>query len=190
MPWSTRPLTLLIGLGLLVGCSAPQTDAPVAAWVTANAVVLRGVAPQAGAFNTGRSDPVRFVGLEYYLTRASTYDAVDAYVAANAPSRLAELRADLRPLRPDTADMFGFVQQVMAAPDKQARLDRARRVRELVEQLPHPPGDPAHAVVAHHAAQIVAFYEHYALPDADALVYRDAHAAQNLRWWRDRTEAA
>jgi len=32
----------------------------------------------------------------------------------------------------------------------------------------------------------VSFYEHYSLPQppaSDSLVYRDAHAAQNLRWW-------
>ena len=136
------------------------------------------------AFNTGRPDPVRFVGVEYYLTRASAYDAVEAYVAAAAPAELAALRADLRPLRPGTDDMFAFVAQVMAAPDKRARLDRARRVQGLVERLPDGPDQPQ---AAHHAAQIVAFWEHYSLPDADALVYRDAHAAANLRWWRDRS---
>jgi erythromycin esterase len=136
------------------------------------------------AFNTGRPDPVRFVGVEYYLTRASAYDAVEAYVAAAAQAELAALRADLRPLRPGTDDMFAFVAQVMAAPDKQARLDRARRVQGLVERLPD---GPDQALAAHHAAQIVAFWEHYSLPDADALVHRDAHAAANLRWWRDRS---
>jgi erythromycin esterase-like protein len=139
------------------------------------------------AFNTGRSDPVRFVGVEYYLTRASAYDAVEAYVAAVAPAELAGLRADLRPLRPDTDDMFAFVAQVMAAPDKQARLDRARRVQQLVERLPRPPDGPDPALAAHNAAQIVAFWEHYSLSDAEALVYRDAHAAANLRWWHDRS---
>jgi len=72
----------------------------------------------------------------------------------------------------------------MAAPDKQAQLDRARRVQGLVERLPD---GPDQALAAHHAAQIVAFWEHYSLPDADALVHRDAHAAANLRWWRDRS---
>ncbi len=34
------------------------------------------------------------------------------------------------------------------------------------------------------ARQILWFYEHFRLSDAGALVFRDAHAARNLRWWR------
>jgi erythromycin esterase-like protein len=139
------------------------------------------------AFNAERPDKVRFVGVEYYLTRASGYDAVQAYVARTAPGQLAQLRTELQPISPDTSDIVGFVQTVMNAPDKAARLDHARRALRLVESLPHTPADPDHDLAVHHAAQIAAFYEHYSLPDADALVYRDAHAAQNLRWWRDRT---
>src|SRR6185437_12974435 len=40
----------------------------------------------------------------------------------------------------------------------------------LVERLPD---GPDQALAAHHAAQIVAFWEHYSLPAADALVHRD-----------------
>jgi erythromycin esterase len=29
------------------------------------------------------------------------------------------------------------------------------------------------------------FFVHFSLSDSDALVYRDAHAAENLRWWRE-----
>src|SRR5207244_3927745 len=32
------------------------------------------------AYNTGRRDMVRFVGVEYYLTGLAAYDSVDAYV--------------------------------------------------------------------------------------------------------------
>jgi erythromycin esterase len=108
-------------------------------------------------------------------------------VARTASDQLVRLRSDLEPLRPDTPDMLGFVQRVMAAPDKPARLAAARRAYAVVEQIPHAPTDPDHALALHNAAQIVTFYEHYSLTDADALVYRDAHAAQNLRWWVDRT---
>jgi erythromycin esterase-like protein len=83
--------------------------------------------------------------------------------------------------------MFAFVQRVMTAADKPARLDAARRASALIAQIPHAPTDPDHALAQHDAAQIVSFYEHYNLTDADALVYRDAHAAQNLRWWLERT---
>jgi erythromycin esterase len=138
-------------------------------------------------FNIGRPDPVRFVGVEYYLTRGSAYDAVEAYVARVAPGRLAELRADLAAIRPTSTDIFSFVRQVMAAPDKSARLARARRVRALVAGLPAPPPGAERDLAVHAAEQIVAFYQHYSKPDADALIYRDERAAENVRWWRDRT---
>jgi erythromycin esterase-like protein len=137
-------------------------------------------------YNTGRADKVRFVGVEYYLLRALAYDAVEAYVARTAPQRLAELRRHLRVIRPDTADMFAYIQWYLAVADKAPYLDHARRVYRLVKSLPHRPGDRAHALALHHARQIVSFYEHYSLPQppaSDSLVYRDAHAAQNLRWW-------
>lgn len=139
-------------------------------------------------YNAHQRDPaaqVRFVGVEYYLTRALAYDAVESYIARIAPERLPELRADLQPLRPSTPDIWAHVQAVMAAPDKQAAVSHARRVRALIDQLPHAVGDPDHALALHHAEHILAFYEHYALPGPDALVYRDAHAAENLAWWRD-----
>ena len=134
-------------------------------------------------YNTGRADKVRFVGVEYYLLRALAYDAVKAHVARTAPQRLAELRRHLRVIRPDTADMFAYIQWYLAVADKAPYLDHARRVYRLVKSLPHRPGDRAHALALHHARQIVSFYEHYSLPQppaSDSLVYRDAHAAQNL----------
>jgi erythromycin esterase-like protein len=136
--------------------------------------------------NTGRADKVRFVGVEYYLLRALAYDAVEAYVARTAPQRLAELRRHLRVIRPATADMFAYIQWYLGVADKEPYLAHARRVYQLVKGLPHRPGDRAHALALHHARQIVSFYEHYSLPQppaSDSLVYRDAHAAQNLRWW-------
>lgn len=142
-------------------------------------------------YNSRQRDPsaqVRFVGVEYYLTRALAYDAVDAYVARVAPEKTPELRADLQPLRPTSPDVWEHVQTTMTAPDKHTAVDHARRVRALLDRLPHPagdPGDPEGALAHHHADHIVAFYEHYALPDPDALVYRDAHAAQDVAWWRD-----
>src|SRR5215218_1809460 len=138
-------------------------------------------------YNTGRADKVRFVGVEYYLLRALAYDAVEAYVARTAPQRLAELRRHLRVIRPATADMFAYIQWYLGVADKEPYLAHARRVYQLVKGLPHRPGDRAHALALHHARQIVSFYEHYSLPQppaSDSLVYRDAHAAQNLRWWR------
>jgi erythromycin esterase-like protein len=138
-------------------------------------------------YNAGHADKVRFVGVEYYLLGSLAYDAVDRYVAGSAPGRLAELRRHLRVIRPSTANMFEYIQWYLSVPDKAPYLRHARQVYALVKGLHHRPGDRAHALALHHARQIVSFYEHYSLPQppaSDSLVYRDAHAAQNLRWWR------
>jgi erythromycin esterase-like protein len=136
------------------------------------------------AYNAGHAGKVRFFGVEYFFTGLAAYDAVDAHVARTAPERLAELRRHLRVIRPATADIFRHAMWYQKVADKRPIIRHARRVRELVESLPHRPGDREHAVTLHHARQIVSFYEHLALPDADALVYRDAHVARNLRWWQ------
>ncbi len=138
-------------------------------------------------FNTGRPDKVQFVGVEHYLTGADAYADVDAYVAAAAPGRLAELRAHLSPIRPATANAFEHIQAYMQVPDKQPLLAHARAVQDLVAGLPHAQGDRAHAEAVHTAEQIVAFHEHFALPEPESHAYRDAHAAANLAWWRDLT---
>jgi erythromycin esterase len=70
---------------------------------------------------------------------------------------------------------------------KQPSIDEARAVLALVEDLPHAPDDRDHALAVQQARQIVSFYEHLNLSEAGALVYRDAHAAENLRWWHDFT---
>jgi erythromycin esterase-like protein len=137
-------------------------------------------------FNAGRADKVQFVGVEYYLLGPLAYDAVDAYVAGTAPQRLAELRHHLRVIRPSTANIFAHIQWYLNVADKRPYIRHARQVYELVKGLPHQPGDRAHTLALHNARQIVSFYEHYSLPQppaSDSLVYRDAHAAQNLRWW-------
>jgi hypothetical protein len=80
-----------------------------------------------------------------------------------------------------------YVDQYMGVTDKQPYIRHAHEVYRLVAGLPHPAGDRAHALALHHARQIVSFYEHYDLPINDQNIYRDAHAAQNLRWWRQWT---
>jgi erythromycin esterase len=141
-------------------------------------------------FNAGRADKVQFVGVEYYLLGSLAYDAVDAYVAKTAPRRLPELRRHLRVIRPTTANIFEHIQWYLSVADKRPYISHARQVYALVKGLPHRPADRAHALALHHARQIVSFYEHYSLPqppDSASLVYRDAHVAQNLRWWRNYT---
>ena len=138
-------------------------------------------------YNAGQAGKVQFVGVEYYLTQRLAYDAVDAYVAKVTPQRSAGLRRHLQVIRPATANIFGHVQWYLSVADKRPYIRHARQVYELVRGLPHPPGDRAHALALHHARQIVSFYVHYSLPQppaSDSLVYRDAHAAENLRWWR------
>lgn len=138
-------------------------------------------------FNTGRADKVQFVGVEYYLTGVDAYADVEAYVAAAAPERLVDLRAQLAPIRPATSDAFAHIQAYAAVPDKQPLVDHARAVHDLVAALPHAPGDRGHAEAEHTARQIVSFHEHFALPEPESHSYRDAHAAANLTWWRDLT---
>jgi erythromycin esterase len=139
------------------------------------------------AHNAGRADQVQLVGVEYYLTGPAAYDAVEAYVAGAAPARLAELRDHLQVIRPTTPNIFLHIQRYTSAPDKAPYLHAARAALALVDGLPHAPGDRAHVLAVQQARQIVSFYEHFSLPESDALVYRDAHAARNLQWWRDFT---
>jgi erythromycin esterase len=134
-------------------------------------------------FNAGRADKVRLVGVEYFLTGHLAYDAVKAHVAAAAPERLPELQRHLEVVRPPTSDMWKYVEEYSKVRDKRRYVRHARRLHELVEELPQRPGDRAHTLALHHARQIRSFYEHYSLPEPDRHAYRDVHAAQNLRWW-------
>lgn len=141
-------------------------------------------------YNAGHTGKVRFTGVEYYFTRPLAYDAIDAYVARTAPERLPDLRGHLRVIRPSTSDMFAHITWYLGVPDKRPYIRHARQAYSLLNGLPHRPGDRAYALALHTARQIVSFYEHYSLPQppaSDSLVYRDAHAAQNLRWWQEFT---
>jgi erythromycin esterase len=135
-------------------------------------------------FNAGRQDQVSFFGVEYYFTRRLAYDTVEQYVAVAAPDRLGEVCQHLTPLRPTSANPFEHIDTYSQVPDKQPYLDNAHAVRDLVARIPHRRGDRDHAIALHAATQIVSFYEHYAMPEADNAVYREARAAQSLRWWQ------
>ena len=162
-------------LDTLVGRMSPQ-------WHSAEvADVLRWLR----RYNTGRADQVRFVGVEYYLTGQAAYDAIEDHVARVAPRRLPELREHFRLLRPATPDVFQHIRQYMSVPDKAPYIRASRKLLALLTALPHRPGDRAHRLAVQQARQILYFHVHYNLTDADALVFRDARAAENLRWWRD-----
>ena len=133
-------------------------------------------------YNRTHHDKVRFVGVEYYTTRRLSYDAVARYVARRAPDRLDQARAHIAPIRPDSDDMRAHLTWYLDVDDKTPYVGHARDLYDLVAAVPHRGGDREHALALHHARQIRSYYEAFALPDAFA--YRDARAAENLRWWR------
>jgi erythromycin esterase len=128
-------------------------------------------------YNSGRRDQVRFVGVEYYLTGQPAYDAIDEFVARRAPGRLAAVRVRLDLLRPATPDVYAHIAWYQGQADKRPYRQAAHELLRLVADL-----DP---LIERQARQIVNFYEHFAMSDADALVFRDARAADNVRWWRE-----
>ncbi|MEV6282702.1 erythromycin esterase family protein [Kribbella sp. NPDC051770] len=131
-------------------------------------------------YNATHRNKVRFAGVEYFSTRHLAYDAVDAYVARHAPDQLAALRAVLKPIVPHLTDMGAYVHWYWKdVADKAPYIRNARAVLALLTGLRH--SGRSYAVVLHHARQIVSFYEAFSLEDNFA--YRDARAAENLRWW-------
>jgi erythromycin esterase-like protein len=138
-------------------------------------------------YNTGRRDQVSFLGVEYYFTRRLAYDIVERYVSQVAPDQTDELLQHLDPLRPTSDDPFEHIVAYSQIADKQPYLDNAHAVRDLVAHIPHQPGDRNHAIALHAAEQIVSFHEHYAMTEADNVVYREARAAESLRWWQRMT---
>ena len=140
------------------------------------------------AYNATHRDKVRFAGAEYFSTRQLAYDAIDEYVARRAPSRLAELRRDLLPIRPNLTDMGAYVQWYwQEVTDKAPYVAKARAVHALVSHLPHRPNDRDYAITLHHALQIRSLYTAFSLPEEQIWAYRDARAAENVRWWHSFT---
>jgi erythromycin esterase len=99
---------------------------------------------------------------------------------------LPRLREHLAAIRPSSPD-FEHIQAYMSVADKEPYIRHARQVEELIAALPHEPGDREHAAMVHTARQIVSFHEHFNLPDSENVEYREARAAENLRWWRDQS---
>jgi erythromycin esterase len=134
--------------------------------------------------NLGRADPVRFVGVEYYLTAQSAYDAIEHHFERTDPGQLAAARALLEIVRPPTGDLFGYIQWYSAQPDKRPYIRASRSLLTLLEGLPSTRHERARALAIQQARQIVSFYVHYSLPATRAWPMRDRRAAENLRWWR------
>ncbi|MFB6720351.1 erythromycin esterase family protein [Kribbella sp. NPDC056345] len=136
------------------------------------------------AYNSTHRDKVRFAGAEYFATKHLAYDAIDEYVGRRAPHRLAELRRSLDPIRPTMTDIGAYVKWYWRkVPDKAPYIAKAQAVHDLIAELPHRANDRDHAITAHHARQILSFYTAFSLPDAEIWGYRDARAAENVRWW-------
>lgn len=138
-------------------------------------------------YDARHAGKVRLVGVEFYATRPLAYDAVTGYVARTDPARLPELRRHMRVIRPSTSDMGQYVGWYYGVPDKSPYIRHARQVYDLVAHLRHRPGDRAYDLVLHHARQIRSFYEYFDLAPEAGARFRDAQAADNLRWWQRRT---
>jgi erythromycin esterase len=84
--------------------------------------------------------------------------------------------------------MFEHIGWFTGVPDKVRYVAAARRVRDLVAGLAHPPGDREHAVALHHARPIRSFYEHFSrCPRLRRWSTGTLGAAENLRWWQELT---
>ncbi|MGH3750398.1 MAG: erythromycin esterase family protein, partial [Micromonosporaceae bacterium] len=83
--------------------------------------------------NSSHRHQVRFVGVEYFTTRAWAYDAIKRYVARHAPERLDEARGHLDPIRPDTDDMGAYLRWYLNDVDnKDPYVRHAKAAYELV----------------------------------------------------------
>lgn len=137
-------------------------------------------------YNDAHEDDVQVAGTEYFATGPAAYDAVESYIAAHAPDRLAELRQDLNQLRPPDRDIGAHLQAYLEIEDKTGHLDAAESVETLVEASGR---GTEHDLALHHARQIHAWHEGFSLPWAEIPRYRDEKAAENVRWWQRHTEA-
>lgn len=137
-------------------------------------------------YNDTHAGDVEVAGAEYFATGLAAYDAVAAYVAANAPDRMADLESQYEWVEPENDDIGAHLGDYMAEPDKAPYVQAAYEVERIVASID--PG-PGHEVVAHHARQIRFWYEAFSLPWGDIPTYRDARAAENVRWWQRHTDA-
>ena len=135
-------------------------------------------------YNAHHRDKVRFFGVEYYATRPFAYDGVESYVASAAPGRLARAKRHLAAIRPFTDDTGAYLRWFMEqVADKAPYVRHARKLHDLVAAIPHRPGDRRHAMAEHAARQIQSWYVAFSI-QGDNSTFRDARAAENLRWWQ------
>jgi erythromycin esterase len=134
------------------------------------------------AWNDTHRDKVRFFGVEYFATRPFAYDRVEDYVRTTSPDLFPQAQEHVAFLQPYTDNMGEYLEWFREkVDDKQAYVRRAEILHDLVASVPHRPGERDHALAQHATRQIRAFYTAFTLPDNYA--FRDARAAENLRWW-------
>ncbi|MDR2998187.1 MAG: erythromycin esterase family protein [Microbacterium sp.] len=132
-------------------------------------------------YNDRHEDDVQIAGTEYFATGLAAYDAVEGYLAANAPERLGELRELFELLRPVGDDAGKHLRAYMKIEDKTPYVEAATAVVRLVTSAG---GGADHDIVVHHAEQIRSWYEGFSLPWAEIPRHRDEKAAENVRWWQ------
>jgi erythromycin esterase len=135
-------------------------------------------------FNDAHADRVQLAGAEYFATGPLAYEAVKAYVARHRPDRLSELAAYYDLLQPDSEDIHAHLTAYMAVTDKTSYLTAAAGQLDLVAAIAPRGHDVEYEIVAQHARQIFSFYEGFSRPWEQIPAYRDARAAQNVRWWQ------
>jgi len=134
------------------------------------------------AWNDTHRDKVRFFGVEYFATRPFVYERVKEYVRTAAPDLFRQAQEHVEFLKPFTDDMGEYLEWFRdKVDDKQAYVRSAELLHDLVASISHRPGGRDHALARHAARQIRAFYTAFTIPDNYA--FRDARAAENLRWW-------
>ncbi|WP_157996111.1 erythromycin esterase family protein [Thermomonospora amylolytica] len=135
-------------------------------------------------YNAAHADKVQFVGVEFFSTGLAAYDAVRDHIAEVSPGLLPAADHHLAEIRPKSPDIGAHLRwYYFEVEDKQPYVEHARRLYELVEKAPRRGAD--HRLALHHARQILSWYEYFAQDNMND--YRDIRAAENLRWWRDRT---
>jgi erythromycin esterase len=137
-------------------------------------------------YNETHRDDVQFVGVEYFTTRPLAYDAVQTYVAEQAPDLIDELTPHLELTRPESDDMKAHLTWYFEeVDDKGPYVRSAEEVYRIVESVPHEAGEREHELALQHARQIRSWYTAFAQPLDEIPAYRDARAAENLRWWHE-----
>ena len=87
-------------------------------------------------------------------------------------------------IRPFTDDTGAYLQWFVGeVADKASYVRHARKLHDLVAGIPHRSGDRRHALAEHAARQIRSWYVAFSI-QGDNSTFRDARAAENLRWWQ------